>query len=431
MEATPQPLTNSQTTAAPAPPIQITLILQSIDQLVNAVLSSNGTVSQGLSSSLGSGTENYDASFRPVHQANALKTFRDWMIEVQRKASKAMHEVETKLGPEVQALGQSHRHSIATDAPLQDLPGVDPNTELNRALGRTELNGKQSFKLRDIVTSRLPSSIIMSPQVVVADDGAAVLPPSHYGTSSGEDKSHMVVLQPTLRNVWVLQHAYAKLLNYKEGLIMQYFASAIEPTSGPPMSRKFAREYYEVPSLANLPSKDKLGNLLDVRSSTYHSNATGDIMLVLVMPPDGNGDGSPTFVEAVTGDTIIVDQDVNVDVDVDVDNTHGDKSGSAHLILPVTEASIRMLYDAYRALRGATSAQRRASKDRAFAATLPVDEVDELEKQFNFGGASASASACACASVNGVGGSGPGSGPGENTMGRKRRRMLEDEDGRD
>lgn len=143
-------------------------------------------------------------------------------------------------------------------------------------------------------------------------------------------------------------------------------------------------------------------------------------MLVLVMPPDGNGDGSPTFVEAVTGDTIIMDHDVNVN------NAQGDNSiGGAHLILPVTEASIRTLYDVYRTLRGATSAQRRASKDRAFAATLPVDEVAELEKQFNFGGVGVSTG------VNGVSGSGPGLGPGENTMGRKRRRMLEDEDGRD
>lgn len=147
-------------------------------------------------------------------------------------------------------------------------------------------------------------------------------------------------------------------------------------------------------------------------------------MLVLVMPPDGNGNDDPIFVEAVTGDTIVVNHDVVVDVDVD--NTHGySRSGGAHLILPVTEASIRTLYDAYRALRAATSTQRRASKDRVFAATLPVDEVAELEKQFSFGGAGASAG------VRGVGGSEPEIGHGESTTGRKRRRMLEDEDGRD
>lgn len=253
-----QPPTDSPAAAAPpAPPSQITLILQNIDQLVNAVLSSNDAFSQNLSSSNSSGPEDENASLRAAHQTNALKTFREWMIEVQRKASKAMHEVETKLGPGVQALGQTHHHGVATGAPLQNLPGVDPNTELNRTLGRTELNGKQSFKLRDTITSRLPSSIIISPRIVVADDGAARLPSLHYATSSGDGKGHVVVLQPTLRNVWVLQHAYAKVLNYKEGLIMQYFASAAEPISGPPMSRKFAREYYEVPSLANLPSKDK------------------------------------------------------------------------------------------------------------------------------------------------------------------------------
>ena len=48
-----------------------------------------------------------------------------------------------------------------------------------------------------------------------------------------------------------------------------------------------------------------------------------------------------------------------------------------------------------------------ASKDKAFAATQPVDEVAELEQQFNFAtGVELSAG----------------------NTGRKRRRMLEDED---
>lgn len=148
-----------------------------------------------------------------------------------------------------------------------------------------------------------------------------------------------------------------------------------------------------------------MGNLLDIKSSTYHSDATGDVMLVLVSTSSPVGNGL-TFREAVTGDVIAADNN---------DSSSGG-GGGAHLVLPMTEASIRKLYDTYRALRAATAEQRRASKDKAFAATLPVDEVAELEMQFNFGGA---------------GGSGVGAGAGAGggaTGGRKRRRMLDDED---
>lgn len=244
-------------------PHQLEVIQNNINELVSAVFSSNDAAVSAFSKSPQSVE---DAAALRTHQANAIQTFRDLMIEVQRKTSKAIHEVELKLGPS--AAGYATNDGVTDDdALLQDLPGVKLDSELYRTLGRMELHGKQSYKLRDIVTAHLPASIIV-PQIIVADDGAgnAMAPP--YANNSGEG-NHVVVLQPTLRNVWVVQHAYTKLLNYKEGLIAQYLKEVIadssaDPskagggsTTGPPPSRKFAREFYEVPGLANLPSKNK------------------------------------------------------------------------------------------------------------------------------------------------------------------------------
>ena len=344
---------------------QIETIHQCIDSLVSDVLSSNG-VSQSHSDGL-------DDASRRAYQANALKTFRELMTDVQSKLSRAVHEVEQKFGPWVTQVRDTH---AAADVALQDLTGINPDHELNRFLGRMELGGKASYKLRNF-RDRLPSSIII-PEIKV-----------NATAQARDSERHVVSLQPTLRNVWVVRHAYVKLLNHKEDLIKRYLSVA---EFAPGASRKFHRDYYEDLSLANLPSKNKLGNLLDVKSSSYGNNdATGDMMIVLVsLTPESD---NLVYTEAVTGDAISMENSIGV--------------GSGHLILPVTEASIRELYDTYKSLREATSEQRRASKDKVFAATQPVDEVAELEKQFN------------CAT---------GVEPSGGNTSRKRRRMLEDED---
>ncbi|KAI2467595.1 hypothetical protein F4781DRAFT_401449 [Annulohypoxylon bovei var. microspora] len=342
-------------------PHQLGLILQNIDELTKETLLLNETIVQQHD------TNSDDTSFHS-RQSALLEKFKDIMIAVQRKTSKAVHEVEIKLGPNSQP-GLSHDIG---DALLETLVGVSLESEPNRVLGQILLGGKQSYKLRNIVTS------IPSPHMLVDDDTTA-LPPMNPGDP-------FVVLQPTLRNVWVVQHAYARLQNHKEKLIKEYLASA-DPSLG--LSRKFAREYYEVLSLANLPSKNKCGNLLDVKRSSYNQ-ATHDMMIVLLFL---NPDGSPRYVEAVTED------DVNPDGEVDK---------SSYLVLPVAEASIKKLYDTYRSLRKATSEQRRAAKDKEFAAQLPMDAMDELEKQFNFGGSENSDR--------------PNGG-----SSKKRRRMLDDE----
>ncbi|RYP63406.1 hypothetical protein DL771_009304 [Monosporascus sp. 5C6A] len=313
-------------TAEQAQPHQIGTILRNIDELVSEVLSKNEAI-------LGNNAGKLDG-------------------RIQRKASKAIHEVESKLGPSAQA---GHVQGI-TDALLQDLPGLQPDDELNRLLGRTELNGKQSYKLREFFP---PSFIIPE---LATDDGDML---------SQQRKDHVVVLQPTLRNVWVIQHAYAKLLKHKEGLIKRYL-DTVDPKAI--NSRKFSREYYEDLGLANLPSKNKLVSYLMSR----------------VQPSQGGFES----IEAVTGDRVVMDDNIK----------------SSNLILPVTEASIRKLYGVYRSIRKATSEERRASKDKLFAATQPVNEVDTLEEQFNFTG---------------------GGEAGETGTGRKRRRMLDDDAGRD
>ncbi|OTA94955.1 hypothetical protein M434DRAFT_235861 [Hypoxylon sp. CO27-5] len=332
-------------------PPQLAVILQSIDELVNDIILQYTN----------NGGENSVRS-----RQSALKSFKEMMITVQRKTSKATHEVEAKLGPSSQ-LG----HGLVTDAPLEDLIGVSPESELNRVLRRMPLGDKLSYKLRTLPTS--PAS----PQLITEEDTAASL--------SLNPEEPVVVLQPTLRNVWVVQHAYMKLVNYKENLIKQYLA-AVDP--GVALSRKFVREYYEDLSLANLPSKNKLGNLLDIKRSSYN-NANHDMMIVLVFT---NSDFSYRYIEAVTGNS--------VDVDTQDENT-------PYLVLPASEASIKKLYDVYRSLRKATSEQRRATKDKLFAANLPTDAMDELQKQFNFG------SSGEPTETNGSGS-------------KKRRRMLED-----
>ncbi|KAI1372348.1 hypothetical protein F4677DRAFT_432633 [Hypoxylon crocopeplum] len=337
-------------------PYQLDTILRSIDELVVATLALNETITQQHAAS---SDDDNDTSLRSGQSA-LLKEFKDLMVAVQSKASKATHELETKLGIDAQLI----------ESPLKDLAGVGPGSELNRILGCTPLGAKQSYKLRDL-SAGTPSPLL------ITDDGTAQQNPS----------GPVIVLQPTLRNVWVVQHAYMKLLNHKEKLIKQYLDAA-DPSAG--VSRKFSREYYEDLSLANLPSKNKLGNLLDVKPSSYN-DASHDMEIILLFV---DLDGNFQYVEPVTGNTINIDR-------VTGSNTY--------LVLPVAEASIKKLYDVYRSLRKATSDQRRATKDREFAAKLPVDEMDELEKQFNFTGGDVSAGANGSSS-------------------KKRRRMLDDDD---
>ncbi|KAI2783883.1 hypothetical protein F4815DRAFT_317774 [Daldinia loculata] len=311
----------SQTTANQAQP-QLGVLLQGIGKLVEAALSSNSAIVQDHAIKS-------DSTLLRSRQSELLKEFKDMMLAVQNRASKAIYEVETKLGS------------------LEDLPGVSPGSEVNRLLGCTLLGRRPSYKLRDSVHG------IPRPQLVTYDEASPMLP-QNFGDP-------IVALQPTLRNVWVIQHAYAKLLNHKEVLIQQYLAAADESAV---VSRKISREYYEDLSLGQLPSKNKLGNLLDVKHSSYN-HATHDLQIVLVFK---ELDGSLKYVEAVKGDPV---------------NIGNDKENGQYLVLPVAEASIKNLYDAYRSLRKATSEQRRATKDKEFAAKLPVDEMDELQKRFS------------------------------------------------
>ncbi|KAI0106833.1 hypothetical protein F4814DRAFT_71371 [Daldinia grandis] len=310
-----------QTTTNQTQP-QLEVILQGIGKLVEAALSSNNAIVQDH-------VVKSDSTLLRSRQSELLKEFKDMMLAVQNKASKAIYEVETKLGS------------------LEDLPGVDPGSELNRLLGCTLLSRRPSYKLRDSVDG------MSRPQLVTYDEASPKLPQS-FGDP-------IVALQPTLRNVWVVQHAYAKLLNHKEALVQQYLAAADESAV---VSRKISREYYEDLSLGQLPSKNKMGNLLDVKHSSYN-HATHDLQIVLVFK---ELDGSLKYVEAVKGDPVSIGND---------------EEDGQYLVLPVAEASIKNLYDAYRSLRKATSEQRRATKDKEFAAKLPVDEMDELQKQFS------------------------------------------------
>ncbi|KAI5857385.1 hypothetical protein GGS23DRAFT_587835 [Durotheca rogersii] len=318
---------------APPPP-QIAIILRNIDELVENSLALNENARARYAGN--------DADLRD-HQSSLLGAFRELMVAVQSKTAKAIHEVETKIGH------PAHASIAPTAVSLNNLPGVDPASDLNRLLGcQAHPSGKVSYKLREFATD------LADIELVVESDGTA---PglSHRGPAA--------VLQPTLRNVWVIQHAFIKMLKHKEELVKNYLDGA-DLKAG--TSRKYLREYYEDLSLANLPWKSKLGNLLDVKRSSFEITAH-DLTVVLAVPAPGG----LKYVEAVTGN--VLSEKVKDD-------------RTSHLVLPVTEASMKKLYDTYRSLRKGTSSQRRATKDKDFAATQPVDAVAELEKMFNFSG---------------------------------------------
>ncbi|KAI1770769.1 hypothetical protein F4818DRAFT_431852 [Hypoxylon cercidicola] len=350
---------------------QIATILRSIDELVAATLESNNAAIE-------QHTANSDDSALRSYQSKLLQDFKDMMVTVHSKVSKATHEVGLQLGPSTYA----DCSPVATDSQLEDLIGVETESHLNRFLGRINVNGKQSYKLRDYGTG------VENFQLTIDDSPVAASPQG--------PQDPLVVLDTTLRNVWIVQYAYAQISKHKEDLIKEYLTT-VGPNAG--VSRKISREYYEDMSLTNVPSKEKLGNLLDVKRSSQN-HETHDLMVVLVaMKPDG----SLQYKEAVTGDEISIDQ------------THGINS---YLILPMAEASMKKLYDIYRILRKETLEQRRAAKNKEFAAQLQVDVMDGLREHFSsiggmeFGGTN-----------DDVGSGGGGS--------KKRRRMLDDDEGRD
>ncbi|KAI1400249.1 hypothetical protein F4819DRAFT_381010 [Hypoxylon fuscum] len=268
------------------------------------------------------------------HQSDLLQQIQGAMAMIQSQLPEETHEVETQLGPVAHA-----------SIPLQDLVGVNQSSELNQILGLVHLGDNHFYKLRNRVVDTTDF------QLAIEDEA---LPNNFSSTSS------VVVLQPTLRNVWVLQHAYAKLLNHKENLIQRYLD---ETDRDAEESGEFSREYYEELDLANLPSKNKLGNLLDVNYSSLN-DAAHEMMLVFAYVDIG---GITQYAEAVTG------TDINIDRNNDNDS---------YLILPVVEDSIKKLYDTYRTLRKATSEQRQASKDKALTAGQPVNTVEELQEKF-------------------------------------------------
>ncbi|KAI1463240.1 uncharacterized protein F4812DRAFT_453693 [Daldinia caldariorum] len=314
------PSTNTQV-AQP----QLGIILRGIGELVEAALEANNMIVQD-------DAVKPDALLLRTRQSELLKEFEDVILTVQKRASKAIYDVKTKLRL------------------LEDLPGIITGGELNSLLGCMLLGRRPSYKLRD------PVDAVPCPQLVTYDDTNPA-PPHNLGDTT-------VALQPTLRNVWVVQHAYATLLNYKEMLIHRYLAVAEESAV---KSRKISREYYEDLSLAQLPSKNKLGNLLDVKYSSSNY-ATHDLQIVLVFK---EFNGGLRYVEAVKGDLVDI----------------GNNENGQYLAIPATETSLKNLYDVYRSLRQTTSEQRRATKDKEFAAKLPADEMDELQRQFSSAGA--------------------------------------------
>ncbi|XXH05335.1 hypothetical protein Hte_011761 [Hypoxylon texense] len=338
---------------------QLQTILRGIDELTETTLKAN-----------------VGASSLPSTQAALMQFFKKAMHKIKGKAYQASHEIEIKLAPNVHA-----------DSQLEDLVGVDAGSDLNRRLGTIKLKGRPSYKLRDFTSGAEAVNLIV-------DQGPVTFPPP---------QGLQVVLLPTLRNVWVLQHAFASILRHKESLIQEYLDAA---GSAPGVKRKFVREYYEQTSLMYLPQKQQLGNLIDVKSSPY-THETHDLTLILQF--QDHHDGSPRYEEPVTGEIIH-----------GVDQTDG--GGNSYLILPAVEASLQKLYGAYRAARVATSNERQATKDGKVAAALRADAgedaMESLEQQFSsIGGPD----------FHGTGGD-VGS-RGENSRSKKRRRVLDDDAG--
>ncbi|KAI2604112.1 uncharacterized protein GGS25DRAFT_506950 [Hypoxylon fragiforme] len=345
------PITSdNQATANQSQPRQLELIFNNIDELMHATIAMNEAAAQQNPQAMNAGAN----SDQWRQSAQLFKDFKDLMVAVQSKAARAIRDTEAKLGLNTQP------DNAVLDVPIEDLVGVSPEHELNRVLGRSMSlrggrDGKQTFKLRDFDTG-LPNT-----QLIVAGQGDA---PAALPQNSGDA---FVVLNSTLRNVWVIQHAYACLVKHKESLIKQYLDNVASSNSGV-VSRKFSREYYEDLSLAQLPSKQKLGNLLDVQKSSYDCTTHHTMAVIAFMDSAGNR----RYMEAVSGAAITIDENADNGCDC------------LYLRLPATEASIKKLYDTYRSLRAATSEQRRAVKDKALAATLPTNPMDELEKQFDF-----------------------------------------------
>ncbi|KAI2627901.1 hypothetical protein GGS26DRAFT_123092 [Hypomontagnella submonticulosa] len=345
-----------------AQPDQIREILRNIDELVEVVLASNDALKQH-------DAVTSDGSSLRTRQASLLKEFEDSMIIVRRKMAGVTREVRTILKSD----SQPETSQATTDALPDDLIGISQGSEVNRVLARVPLDEKTGYKLRDFATNS------PNPQLIVADDDAATALPHN-------SDEPIVVLQPTLRNVWVVQHAYVRLQCHKSNLIKQYLA-AVDPSAG--VKKKFSREYYDDGGMSVLPTKSKLGNLLDVKMASHH--ASHDMMIVLAFK---DAEGKFEYMEAVKGDAITVDHT---------------KEYSPYLILPAAEDSIKKLYDTYKALRKATSDQRRVTNDKNFAATLPIDEMAALGTQFNLAGTKEPSGT-------------------EGTSAKKRRRILDDEE---
>ncbi|OTA98101.1 hypothetical protein M426DRAFT_28780 [Hypoxylon sp. CI-4A] len=310
-------------------PDKLGIILHSIDDLMKDALATNETLLQQNAASP-------DNGLLRSRQSSLLEQFRTMMVTIHSKASKLTHDIETELEP------------IIAEASLEDLIGVDLKGGLNQSLGRMELAGKPCYKLRNAAPT------IQIPRLMV-EDGS-----SSSATSPTRPEDYVVVLDATLRNVAVIRHAYANIITHKEDLIKKYFDTVDNNILS---SRKFKREQYEVLGMGALP-KTSYGNLLDIKHSSHHQS-THDMMIALAVEAPN---GEVQYLEAVSNQKF--------------------KSGlvgktNDYLVLPVAEATLKMLYDTYKSLRQVTSDQRRATRDKAFASTQPADEVDELTNQFN------------------------------------------------
>ncbi|KAK8055281.1 hypothetical protein PG993_000508 [Apiospora rasikravindrae] len=153
------------------------------------------------------------------------------------------------------------------------------------------------------------------------------------------------VLKPTAKNAKIIQNAYGRALKYKLDLIQLYITCV--GTDNAMSAPKRHKPAHEDDSLTMLPQKCQLGPFLDLTTvegdgSARKKDDSTELVLAFLLPS-----GDCRYVEAISG------------------STREKAALGKHLVVPVSDGVIKLLYELYREMKASLGMKPTSSRSGA------------------------------------------------------------------
>ncbi|ORY66604.1 uncharacterized protein BCR38DRAFT_512835 [Pseudomassariella vexata] len=247
-------------------------------------------------------------------RGRSLKTFKAAVGRLNRHTNDAIVELQDHLGLTPKS---------SEGARIVPLPALDKNHPLNQNLQLYEHTGYWRYKLSQ--RGQIDNTQFSSPVICI-----------HDGSPIQSGPNTCFLLLPTLKNVIILQHAYARFLRLKHCLIDEFLKTS--PSTSVYQLSKKSKYPYENTTLVNVSKRHRFNEMLDVlyvaTGSTVGAKKDYCTMYLITTSADGT--------DAYTG--VMNGYQVQKSTVQETD-----------IALPATEATIQGLYKLYMELKAATA----------------------------------------------------------------------------